>query len=94
MKRRSGQRGSLLPLVAAAVAALLVNLTPFDAHSRRAEYRGPSPAGAAHAYVHGGAPAQYVALPAFGTDGHQVFSAAAGRALWQQPVEEFLSKAR
>ena len=44
------------------------------------------------AYVQGGAPAQYVPLPAFGNDGHRVFAAAAGRALWQPPVEEFLAK--
>jgi dienelactone hydrolase len=44
------------------------------------------------AYVRGGAPAQYVALPAFGDDGHRIFGAAAGRALWQPPVEEFLTK--
>jgi dienelactone hydrolase len=46
------------------------------------------------AYVHGGAPAQYVLLPPFGSDGHRVFPAAAGRALWQAPVEEFLARSK
>jgi dienelactone hydrolase len=43
------------------------------------------------AYVGAGGRAQYVALPAFGKDGHRVFGAADGRALWQPPVETFLA---
>lgn len=43
------------------------------------------------AYVGAGAKAGYVALPAFDSDGHRVFAAAAGRALWQPPVEKFLA---
>lgn len=44
------------------------------------------------AYVGAGGPAEYVALPAFGADGHRIFSAADGRAFWQPPVEKFLAK--
>jgi dienelactone hydrolase len=43
-----------------------------------------------NAFVRGGGRAEYVALPAFGSDGHRVFAAAEGRALWQRPVENFL----
>jgi dienelactone hydrolase len=42
------------------------------------------------AFVRAGGRAEFVALPAFGSDGHQVFGAADGRALWQPPVEKFL----
>jgi dienelactone hydrolase len=42
------------------------------------------------AFVRAGGRAEFVALPAFGSDGHQVFGAADGRALWQRPVEKFL----
>jgi len=44
------------------------------------------------AFVDAGGRAEYVALPAFGRDGHRVFAAADGRALWQPPVEKFLAK--
>jgi len=44
------------------------------------------------AYVRGGAPAQYVPLPAFGNDGHRVFNAPGGRTLWQAPADEFLAQ--
>ncbi|HKA81746.1 MAG TPA: CocE/NonD family hydrolase [Xanthobacteraceae bacterium] len=43
------------------------------------------------AYVRAGAKAEYVALPPFGSDGHRLFGAADGRALWQSPVEKFLA---
>jgi len=43
------------------------------------------------AYVGAGGRAEYVALPAFGSDGHRVFPAAEGRVLWQPPVEKFLA---
>jgi dienelactone hydrolase len=43
------------------------------------------------AYVRAGAKAEYVALPAFGSDGHRLFGAIDGRALWQPPVEKFLA---
>jgi dienelactone hydrolase len=43
------------------------------------------------AYVGAGAKAEYVALPAFDSDGHRVFAAANGRTLWQPPVEKFLA---
>ena len=43
------------------------------------------------AFVRAGGRAQYVALPAFGSDGHRVFGAPDGRALWQPPVEAFLA---
>ena len=46
------------------------------------------------AYVGAGAKAEYVALPAFGNDGHRVFSAGDGRTLWQPPVEKFLATFR
>jgi dienelactone hydrolase len=42
------------------------------------------------AFVRAGGRAEYVALPAFGSDGHRLFGAADGRALWQPPVETFL----
>jgi dienelactone hydrolase len=42
------------------------------------------------AFVRAGGRAEFVALPAFGSDGHRVFGAADGRALWQPPVEKFL----
>jgi dienelactone hydrolase len=44
------------------------------------------------AFVHAGGKAEYVALPAFGADGHRVFPD--GRALWQPPVETFLATTR
>src|SRR5262245_13635985 len=43
-----------------------------------------------NAFVRAGGRAEFVALPAFGSDGHQLFGAADGRALWQPPVEKFL----
>ena len=43
------------------------------------------------AYVGAGAKAEYVALPAFGSDGHRVFGASDARALWQPPVGKFLA---
>jgi dienelactone hydrolase len=43
------------------------------------------------AFVGAGGRADYVALPAFGRDGHRVFGSADGRALWQPPVEKFLA---
>jgi dienelactone hydrolase len=42
------------------------------------------------AFVRAGSRAEYVALPAFGSDGHRLFGAADGRALWQPRVETFL----
>ena len=42
------------------------------------------------AFVRAGGRAEYVALPAFGGDGHGVFRSADARALWQSPVEAFL----
>ena len=41
------------------------------------------------AFVRAGGKADYIALPAFGADGHEVF--VDGRALWQPPVETFLA---
>jgi hypothetical protein len=41
-------------------------------------------------FIRAGGRAEYVALPAFGSDGHRVFSAVDARALWQPPVETFL----
>ncbi len=43
------------------------------------------------AYAEAGAKAEYVALPAFGSDGHRVFGASDARALWQPPVGKFLA---
>src|SRR5262245_20484787 len=43
------------------------------------------------AYVGAGAKAEYVALPAFGSDGHRVFGASDAGALWQPPVGKFLA---
>jgi predicted TIM-barrel fold metal-dependent hydrolase/dienelactone hydrolase len=42
------------------------------------------------AFIRAGGRAEYVALPAFGSDGHRLFGAADGRALWQPRVETFL----
>jgi dienelactone hydrolase len=42
------------------------------------------------AFVRAGGRAEYVALPAFGSDGHRVFRSAAARALWRPPLEAFL----
>jgi dienelactone hydrolase len=42
------------------------------------------------AYVRRGGKAEYAALPAFGADGHFLFTSAAGRKLWQPPVDAFL----
>jgi dienelactone hydrolase len=47
-----------------------------------------------NAYVRAGAKAEYVALPAFGSDGHRLFGAPDGRALWQPPVEKFLAEVK
>jgi len=44
------------------------------------------------AYVGAGGRAEYVSLPAFGADGHRVFPAVDGRALWQPAVEKFLAQ--
>jgi dienelactone hydrolase len=44
------------------------------------------------AFVGAGGTAEYVALPPFGDDGHTVFAASAGRALWQPPADGFLGK--
>ena len=46
------------------------------------------------AYVGAGGRAEYVALAAFGSDGHRVFTSADGLALWQPPVEKFLAAVR
>jgi dienelactone hydrolase len=46
------------------------------------------------AYVGAGGRAEYVALAAFGGDGHRVFTSADGRDLWQPPVEKFLAAVR
>ena len=46
------------------------------------------------AYVGAGGRAEYVALSAFGSDGHRLFTSADGRALWQPPVEKFLAAVR
>jgi dienelactone hydrolase len=46
------------------------------------------------AYVGAGGRAEYVSLPAFGEDGHRIFSAVDGRTLWQPPVEKFLAKVK
>ena len=46
------------------------------------------------AYVGAGGRAEYVSLPAFGTDGHRIFRAADARALWQPSVEKFLAMLR
>jgi dienelactone hydrolase len=43
------------------------------------------------AFVRAGGRAEYVGLPAFGSDGHRLIGAADGRALWQPPVEKFLA---
>ncbi len=43
------------------------------------------------AFVRAGGRGQYVALPAFGSDGHRVFGAPDGRALWQPHIEKFLA---
>jgi dienelactone hydrolase len=43
------------------------------------------------AFVGAGGRAEYVALPAFGSDGHRLLAAAGGRALWQPPAEKFLA---
>jgi hypothetical protein len=42
------------------------------------------------AFVRAGGRAEYVALQAFGRDGHGVFRSTDARALWQPPVEAFL----
>ena len=46
------------------------------------------------AFVRAGGRAQYVALPAFGSDGHRLFGAVEGRVLWQPSVEKFLATVR
>ena len=43
------------------------------------------------AYIARGGKAQYVLLPAFGSDGHQMFGANDGRKLWQPAADKFLS---
>jgi len=45
-----------------------------------------------NAYTSSGAPAEFVSLPAYGRDGHQVFKENAGLEIWQQPVEHFLRR--
>jgi pimeloyl-ACP methyl ester carboxylesterase len=52
----------------------------------------PELAAAMHrAYVAAGAQAEFVALPAFGRDGHTMFNARGGSAVWGPPVERFLA---
>ena len=46
------------------------------------------------AYVGAGGRAEYVALAAFGSDGHRVFTSADVLALWQPLVEKFLAAVR
>jgi len=60
-------------------------MPPTTRFSRRTSQRKMS-----EAFVHAGGRAQYVALPAFGSDGHRIFRSADARALWQPPVETFL----
>jgi len=42
------------------------------------------------AFVKAGGIARYVALPAFGNDGHQMFNSERARSIWQPRVDEFL----
>jgi dienelactone hydrolase len=44
------------------------------------------------AYAGAGGAGEYVALPAFGNDGHAVFASVAGRVLWQPPADAFLGR--
>lgn len=44
------------------------------------------------AYRAAGGNAEYLPLPPFGNEGHEVFSGAAGRTLWTKPVAAFLQK--
>lgn len=46
----------------------------------------------AEAYKAGGGNVDYRLLPAFRSEGHEVFGRADGRTLWTGPVEEFLKK--
>ncbi len=43
------------------------------------------------AFVTAGGPAEYVGLPAFGSDGHRMLGAPEAGRLWQPPVERFLA---
>jgi dienelactone hydrolase len=43
------------------------------------------------AFVGAGGQAEYVGLPAFGSDGHRLLGAPEGGPLWQPPVEKFLA---
>ena len=53
---------------------------------------GPSLAGAMHQnYVQAGGAADFRALPAFGQDGHGLFTAAGGPQIWGPLVEAFLA---
>ena len=46
----------------------------------------------AEAYRAAGGKAEYLLLPAFKSDGHEIFGSADGRALWTGPVGEFLKR--
>jgi dienelactone hydrolase len=43
-------------------------------------------------FAAGGARAEYVMQPAFGRDGHYMFSDAVGQKIWEPTVERFLAK--
>jgi dienelactone hydrolase len=45
-----------------------------------------------NAYGEGRSDTEFVALPAFGDDGHMIFSRPEGLALWTRPVERFLQR--
>lgn len=48
----------------------------------------------AEAYRSGGAPLDFRALPAFGSDGHGLFPNPAGLPIWAPVVEPFILKFR
>ena len=48
----------------------------------------------ADAYRKAGGALQYVLLPPFGQDGHQLFAARNGVATWSPPVQAFLDRMR
>jgi dienelactone hydrolase len=60
-------------------------------YARNDRYFGPEASGGWFArFKAGGGRAEYVLLPAFQSDGHFVFSSAAGASLWLPNVERFL----
>lgn len=61
-------------------------------YAQNDQFFGPEVSRGWFARLKAGAQAEYVLQPPFGTDGHYVFTDAAGAALWLPAVERFLAR--